>query len=69
MTPIDKTELKGKHIRYLDKNEKIRIGKVKKIGRKWITVQVPLQKKGKRVEQKRIIGQQMRKTGIKPIKW
>ena len=53
----------------LDRDGKIRIGKVIKIGRKWLTVKVPLQRKGKRVKQERIIGQQMRKTGVKPIKW
>ena len=69
MIQIDRTELKGKYVRYLDNDGKIRIGKVKRVGRKWITVKVPLQKKGKRVERERIIGQQMRKTGIKQIKW
>jgi hypothetical protein len=69
MTPINRNELKGKHIRYLDNDGKIRIGKVRKIGCKWLTVKVPLQKKGRRVKQERVIGQQMRKTGVKPIKW
>ena len=69
MTPINRNELKDKYVRYLDNDGKIRVGKVKKIGRKWLTVNVPLQKKGKRVKQGRIIGQQMRKTGVKLIKW
>lgn len=69
MTSINRNELKNRYVRYLDNDGKTRIGKVRKVGRKWLTVKVPLQKKGRRVRQERIIGQQMRKTGIRPIKW
>ena len=65
---INKKELIGKHVLYIDKDSKQRIGKVVKITGNYLTVRNAVKTKY-RIYKDRVIGRQFRKRRIREIKW
>lgn len=65
---INKEDLVGKYILFLDKDEKMRTQKVIKRDGNWFTVKNAVGKKT-RVYKDKIIGRQYPKRGIERIKW
>jgi len=65
---IDKNDLKGKYVTFVDKNGAWRTQKVVKITGNFLTV-INAVKVKKRVHLKRIIGRQFPKRGIEKINW
>lgn len=64
---IPKTELKGKHICFLDRDGKYRIGRVLKVNGSNVTVRTA-DKCKRRVHRERIFGRQLRKE-MEEISW
>lgn len=65
---IGKYELKGKYVTYIDRDEKMRTGKVIRISGMYVTVRNVLNVKH-RVYKDKIVGRQFRKKGIEEIDW
>ena len=72
---IDKKDLKGKYITYIDKDSKTRTEKVIKVYSSYVTVRTvktikTLHRFPKtRVHKNKILGRQHRKSGREEIKW
>jgi hypothetical protein len=65
---INKNDLHGKFVLYLDKDEKERIGKVMKVSGNYLTVKNCLGVR-KRVYMDKVKGRQFRKRGLEEIDW
>lgn len=65
---VNKKELIGKHIKYLDKDGKYRVEKVIRVGGSYVTV-VNAVKTRHRIHKDRILGRQFRKRGLEEIDW
>ena len=64
--PINKKNLKGKYIQYIDKDEKTKVSKVIKIVGNTFTIQNCLNQRS-RVHLERVLGMIWHKTKIRPI--
>lgn len=65
---IKKSNLVGKHIKYLDKDGKYRVEKVVRVSGRYVTV-VSAVKTRHRVHKDKIFGRQFRKRGLEEIDW
>ena len=65
---INKKELIGKYIKYLDKAGKYRVEKVVRVSGSYVTV-VNAVKTRHRVHKDKIFGRQFRKRGLEEIDW
>jgi len=65
---IHKSKLKGKHITYIDKDEKQRTAKVIKVVGSTVTV-IKANRVKQRVHRNQVLGRQYRKRGLDPIEW
>lgn len=65
---VHKTNLKGKYVRFMDRDGKTRTQKVIKVRGAFLTV-VNCLKKKTRVHKDRVIAQETRKRGLIPIDW
>lgn len=65
---ISKNKLKGKYVRYRDKNSKIRTEKVVKITGNYLTVKNAVGVKHQ-IYKKDVIAREFRKRGLEEIKW
>jgi len=65
---INKKELIGKHVKYLDKTGKYRVEKVVRVSGSYVTV-INAVKTKHRVHKDKIFGRQFRKRGLEEINW
>ena len=65
---VHKMDLKGKYVRFLDKQGKYRTQRVIRIDGSFLTV-IDVLKRKSRVHKDRVIGQETRKSGLNSIDW
>jgi len=65
---ISKKELKGKYVRYIDKDEKVRTEKVIRISGNYLTVKNAVKVKH-RIYKDKVIARELPKRGLEEIQW
>jgi hypothetical protein len=65
---IEKNDLKGKYVDYIDNDEKRRINKVTRVNGSWLSVKDCLGRR-RRVHKDKIFGRMRPKLGLEEINW
>jgi len=67
-TMINKNDLKGKYISYIDKDGKTRTDRVVRIAGSYLTI-INAVKVKHRIHKSKVLGRQFRKRGLEQIEW